>query len=57
MAGGFTRVSSQSRITVKRSTQGTEHVFKINGKGQATGEDKTFLVYPGDVINVGESIF
>jgi polysaccharide export outer membrane protein len=57
MAGGFTRVASQSRITVKRSTQGVEHVFKINGKGQATGEEKTFLVYPGDVINVGESIF
>jgi polysaccharide export outer membrane protein len=57
MAGGFTRVASQSRITVKRSSQGVEHVFKVNGKGQATGEDKTFLVHPGDVINVAESIF
>jgi polysaccharide export outer membrane protein len=57
MAGGFTRVASQSKITVKRNAQGMEHVFKINGKDQATGEEKTFNVYPGDVITVAESLF
>jgi protein involved in polysaccharide export with SLBB domain len=57
MAGGFTRVASQSKISVKRSTQGVERVIKINGKDQATGEEKTFNVYPGDVITIGESLF
>ena len=58
IAGGFTRIARASKITVKRLVGGSEQVFKVNGKEQAeSGNTKIFLVYPGDVITVGESWF
>jgi polysaccharide export outer membrane protein len=58
MAGGYTRVASKSKITVKRLTGGREQVFKVNGKDQEAGNSKlTFRIQGGDVINVGESWF
>jgi polysaccharide biosynthesis/export protein len=58
IAGGFTRIARESKITVKRLVAGKEQVFKVNGKDQAeSGNTKIFLVYPGDVISVGESWF
>jgi protein involved in polysaccharide export with SLBB domain len=58
MAGGYTRIASKSKITVKRTAGGQEQVFKINGKDQEAGDKKlTFRVQSGDVINVGESWF
>ena len=58
LAGGYSRVASPSKISVKRRSGGSETVIKVNGKEQATGEGKkTFFVYSGDVITVGESIF
>ena len=54
MAGGFTRIASPSKITVKRGQQ----VFKVNGKDQASDSKAgVFWVQPGDVITVGESLF
>lgn len=58
IAGGFTRIARESKITVKRLVAGKEQVFKVNGKEQAeNGNTKIFLVYPGDVITVSESWF
>jgi polysaccharide biosynthesis/export protein len=58
IAGGFTRIARASKITVKRLVAGKEQVFQVNGKEQAeSGNTKIFLVYPGDVITVGESWF
>ena len=58
VAGGFTRIARESKITVKRLVSGREQVFKVNGKDQAeSGNTKIFLVYPGDVVTVGESWF
>lgn len=58
MAGGYTRIASKSKITVKRTAGGQEQVFKINGKDQEAGDKKlTFRIQGGDVINVGESWF
>ncbi len=57
LAGGFTRLARESRITVKRMVAGKEEVFKVDGKDQASGGAKIFLVYPGDVVNVSESLF
>jgi polysaccharide export outer membrane protein len=58
LAGGFTRIARESKITVKRLAAGKEQVFKVNGKEQAeSGNTKIFLVYPGDVISVSESWF
>lgn len=58
MAGGYTRIASPSRITVKRNEGGQESVFKVDGKRMASREGEgAFSVMPGDVITVGESIF
>lgn len=58
MAGGYTRVADPSRITVKRKVGNQESVIRLNGKKLA-GDRKSssFEVLPGDVINVGESLF
>jgi protein involved in polysaccharide export with SLBB domain len=54
MAGGYTRIASPSKITVKRGNE----VFKVNGKDQASSSKKeVFWILPGDVITIGESIF
>jgi len=57
LAGGFTRMARESKITVTRSVGGQQKVFKVNGKEQSTGETTVFLVYPGDTIFVSESLF
>jgi polysaccharide export outer membrane protein len=58
MAGGYTRIADPAKITVKRTSNGKDTVIKINGKRMASGEENAnFEVQPGDVINVGESIF
>ena len=57
-AGGFTRLASPGRITVKRLEGGREVVYKVDGKSQAKSDRvKTFEVRAGDVIIVPESIF
>lgn len=58
MAGGFSRIANESKITVKRVIAGKEQVFKINGKEQASSqESKVFTVRSGDVITIAESLF
>ena len=57
MAGGYTRIANQSRITLKRQGQrGEETLLRLDGASMA--RDKTssrFEVQPGDTITVGES--
>ena len=57
MAGGYTRIASPSRITIKRQGQhGEETLLRVDGARMA--RDKTsqrFEVRSGDTIMVGES--
>lgn len=59
LAGGYTRIADPGNITVKRrEANGVEKVIKFNAKRMARGgDDASFMVKPGDVITVGESLF
>lgn len=58
LAGGYTRSANPSKIIVKRVAQGSERVFRLNGKELArSGREKAFRVVAGDTITVEESIF
>jgi protein involved in polysaccharide export with SLBB domain len=57
LAGGYTRIASPERITVRRQNASGDHVFKVNAKRFTKGKGGGFLVEPGDTITVGESIF
>ncbi len=58
IAGGYTRSANAGKIIVKRVIQGSERIFRLNGKEQArSGSEKAFRVLPGDTITVEESIF
>jgi polysaccharide export outer membrane protein len=58
LAGGYTRSANTSKIIVKRVTQGSEQVFRLNGTDLArSGREKAFRVMPGDTITVAESFF
>lgn len=57
LAGGYTRIASPERITVRRQNASGDQTFKINAKRFTKGKGGGFLVLPGDTINVGESIF
>jgi protein involved in polysaccharide export with SLBB domain len=54
MAGGFTRIASASRITIKRGTE----TLKVNGKDQSSAAGKAAVrILPGDIITIPESLF
>jgi len=57
LAGGYTRIASPERITVRRQNAGGDQIFKVNAKRFTKGKGGGFLIEPGDTINVGESIF
>jgi protein involved in polysaccharide export with SLBB domain len=58
MAGGYTRIANPGKVTVKRRVGGQETVIRVDAKKMArSSSESTFLVQPGDVITVGESIF
>jgi len=58
MAGGYTRIADPGNITVKRRADGKEAVLKFNAKKMARGTtDTSFIIRPGDVITIAESIF
>ena len=57
LAGGYTRIASPERITVRRQNASGDQIFKVNAKRFTKGKGGGFLVEPGDTINVGESIF
>jgi polysaccharide export outer membrane protein len=56
MAGGYSRVASPSKVTIKRNS--AKDPIKIDAKKMAKdGETGTFMIQPGDVITIGESLF
>ena len=56
MAGGYSRVANPSKVMVRRAN--TKEAIRIDAKKMAkSGEASTFMIKPGDVINVEESIF
>ena len=58
MAGGYTRIANPGNVTVKRREGGQEKVYRFNAKKMAKSDsDSNFIVKPGDVITVAESIF
>jgi polysaccharide export outer membrane protein len=57
LAGGYTRIASPERITVRRHDASGDQIFKVNAKRFTKGKGGGFLVKPGDTITVGESIF
>jgi protein involved in polysaccharide export with SLBB domain len=57
LAGGYTRIASPERITVRRQNASGDKIFKVNAKRFTKGKGGGFLIEPGDTINVGESIF
>jgi len=58
MAGGYTKIADPANVTVKRLEEDGERVLKFNAKRMARGDDKTsFVIKPGDVIFIGESLF
>ena len=57
LAGGYTRSANPSKIIVKRVVQGSEKVFRLNGKDMARGGTERFRVQAGDTITVEESFF
>jgi protein involved in polysaccharide export with SLBB domain len=58
IAGGYTRLADSGRITIKRRIDGSEKIFRLDGKRLARGESgEPFSIISGDVITVGERIF
>jgi protein involved in polysaccharide export with SLBB domain len=58
MAGGYTRIADPGNITVRRTDGGGEQVMRFNGRRMAKGAPSPdYMVKPGDVITIGESIF
>ncbi len=53
MAGGYTRIAGN--VVVTRVVNGQEQKFEVNRK--SNNEDASFIVFPGDMIEVEESIF
>jgi len=58
LAGGYSRLASPARTTVKRAVGGREEVIKVNAKVMTNeGNTQRFRVLPGDTITVGKSYF
>jgi polysaccharide export outer membrane protein len=59
MAGGYSRIADPGKITVRRRENGQDQVFRINGKkaNQAGLGAEDFMIKPGDIVTVAESIF
>jgi protein involved in polysaccharide export with SLBB domain len=59
MAGGYSRIADPGHITIRRRDSGQEQVFHVNGKkaNQAGLGAEDFVIKPGDIITVAESIF
>jgi polysaccharide export outer membrane protein len=59
MAGGYTRIADPGNITIRRTENGREQMFKVNAKhpGKNAEALSQYRTQPGDIITVGESIF
>jgi polysaccharide export outer membrane protein len=57
LAGGFTRNASQNSTSVTRRINGQETKVKVNVQDIALGKARNFLLEPGDIVYVPESMF
>lgn len=58
MAGGFTKIASPGKVTVKRMNGRTEEILRLNAKTLSRGTtEPPFVVQADDQISVGESAF
>ncbi len=58
MSGGYTRLGSPSRVTVRRVENGASKIYKLDADQLANDQTKkTFQILPNDVITVGERTF
>jgi len=58
MAGGYTRIADPAKITLKRSINSRDIIYKLNAKTMARDEaSKPFEILPGDTVTVSESVF
>jgi protein involved in polysaccharide export with SLBB domain len=61
MAGGYTRLGSPSRVTVRRIVNDKVKVILVDASKLARGKDKedkgSFPILPNDVVTVGERTF
>ncbi len=58
MAGGYTRLGAPSKVTVRRTENGTPQIYHLDADQLAQDlKKKSFQVLPNDVITVGERTF
>ncbi len=57
LAGGFTKTASQNSTSVTRRVGGTEVKMKVNVQDIALGKAPNFVLEPGDIVYVPESLF
>jgi protein involved in polysaccharide export with SLBB domain len=57
LAGGFTRNASQNSTSVTRLANGQETKVKVNVQDIALGKAPNFVLQPGDIVYVPESLF
>lgn len=57
LAGGFTRSASKNSVNVTRLIDGQERKIKVAVQDIGVGVEKNFLLLPGDILFVPESLF
>jgi protein involved in polysaccharide export with SLBB domain len=58
MAGGFTRIANQRKVTLKRRTGGSVKVMEIDAKKLAVSNGSHgVIIHAGDIIKIEESLF
>ena len=57
VAGGFTRSAAQNSTSVTRKVNGQEVKVKVNVQDIALGRAPNFILQPGDIVFVPESLF
>jgi protein involved in polysaccharide export with SLBB domain len=57
LAGGFTRSAAQNSTSVTRHVGGTEVKIKVSVQDIALGKASNFILEPGDIVYIPESLF
>jgi polysaccharide export outer membrane protein len=58
LAGGYTRLGSPEKVTVRRAVGGQTVIYKLNADAIAKEQNgKLFEIMPDDIVFVGERTF
>ena len=57
LAGGFTRIAARNACTVTRLIEGSEKRIKVPVEDIGAGRAPNFVLQPGDILFVPESVF